>query len=96
MYHALHQSGLSSQYIIQDVAIPYEKADEFMSYLHADFNNYPVWLCPLKQNGEGTGLINKKKKAKLPEMMLNFGVVWNPMLCAHNYRRIWFISGHSP
>jgi FAD/FMN-containing dehydrogenase len=81
MYHALHQSGLSSQYIIQDVAIPYSRADEFMSYLHVNFKNYPIWLCPLKQSGKGIASTHslqvEKTKLKLPEMMLNFGV-WGP------------------
>ena len=81
MYHALHQSGLAAQYIIQDVAIPYPKAEEFMRYLDSSFQSYPVWLCPLKQSEKGTAsthsLQANKTKQKLPEMMLNFGV-WGP------------------
>ena len=81
MYHALHQSGLAARYIIQDVAIPYPKAEEFMSYLDSSFRNYPVWLCPLMQSGKGIASTHSlqadKTKQKLPEMMLNFGV-WGP------------------
>lgn len=81
MYHALHQSGLASKYIIQDVAIPYPKAEEFMSYLETNFASYPIWLCPLKQSGKGIASTHslqlEKTKLKLPEMMLNFGV-WGP------------------
>ena len=83
MYHALHQSGLSSQYIIQDVAIPYPKAVEFMDYLDTSFKHYPIWLCPLKQSGQNTSsthglkLQASKTNIKTPEMMLNFGV-WGP------------------
>jgi delta24-sterol reductase len=83
MYHALHQSGLSSQYIIQDVAIPYPKAVEFMHYLDTSFKHYPIWLCPLKQSGQNTSsthglkLQASKTNIKTPEMMLNFGV-WGP------------------
>jgi delta24-sterol reductase len=81
MYHALHQSGLSSSHIIQDVAIPYPRAEEFMSYLDPHFNHYPIWLCPLKQSGRGIASTHslqvEKTKLHLPEMMLNFGV-WGP------------------
>lgn len=78
MYHALHQSGLAARYIIQDVAIPYPKAEEFMSYLDSSFRNYPIWLCPLKQSGKEIASTHSlqadKRKQKLPEFMLNFGV----------------------
>ncbi|KAF2753866.1 FAD binding domain-containing protein [Pseudovirgaria hyperparasitica] len=53
MYHALHASGLSNKYIIQDIMIPYSAANEFFSYLGTNFEHYPVWLCPLgHRNGE--------------------------------------------
>ncbi|KAN0106241.1 FAD-binding domain containing protein [Hyaloscypha variabilis] len=80
MYHALHQSGLSSQYIIQDVAIPYTQASTFMTYLETNFKQYPIWLCPLKQSGKTASthsLQVEKTNRKMPEMMLNFGV-WGP------------------
>lgn len=80
MYHALHESGLSSQYIIQDVAIPYAQASTFMTYLENNFKHYPIWLCPLKQSGETASthsLQVEKTNRKMPEMMLNFGV-WGP------------------
>jgi len=81
MYHALHKSGLSSQHIIQDVAIPFTKASEFMSYLDTTFKHYPIWLCPLKQSGKAIASTHslqvEKTKRKMPEMMLNFGV-WGP------------------
>jgi delta24-sterol reductase len=78
LYHALHQSGLSAQYIVQDVAIPSPKATEFMRYLDTSFRSYPIWLCPLKQSGKSTASTHRlhveKMKLKTPEMMLNFGV----------------------
>jgi Delta24-sterol reductase len=49
MYHALHQSGLSKRYIIQDVGIPYPKVSEFIDYLDGALGIYPLWLCPLRQ-----------------------------------------------
>jgi FAD/FMN-containing dehydrogenase len=81
MYHALHQSGLSDLYIVQDVAISYPKAEEFMEYLNTSFRNYPIWLCPLKQSGREIAsthsLQTDKTNQKLPDMVLNFGV-WGP------------------
>lgn len=81
MYHALHKSGLGKEYVIQDVAIPYPKALDFVEYLDKDFKNYPIWLCPLKQTGQSVesprGLLAEKSGAQLPDMMLNFGV-WGP------------------
>jgi len=81
MYHALHQSGHSKQYIIQDVAIPYESADEFVTWLHEHFGLYPLWLCPLRQRGKSAdspyGLHAENVGANQPEYMMNFGV-WGP------------------
>ncbi|CAG8972100.1 hypothetical protein HYALB_00011232 [Hymenoscyphus albidus] len=81
LYHALHQSGLASSHVVQDVAIPYPRADEFMSYLDANFKQYPIWLCPLKQSGKEIASTHSlqagKTNQKMPEMMLNFGV-WGP------------------
>lgn len=81
MYHALHKSGLAQKYIIQDVAIPYPRASDFVEYLDKDFKNYPIWLCPLKQTGQSSesprGLLAEKGSTELPDMLLNFGV-WGP------------------
>jgi Delta24-sterol reductase len=81
MYHALHQSGLHNMYVIQDVAVPYTTASEFVDFLHEDFAQYPLWLCPLKQTGQSTdsphGLMAEKPAPHAPEMLLNFGV-WGP------------------
>jgi Delta24-sterol reductase len=88
MYHALHRSGLSNQYIVQDIAIPYEHASEFLAYLDTNFRNYPIWLCPLKTRN---GLETSQSGLLLPaevnygqidmtassNMMMNFGV-WGP------------------
>jgi len=81
MYHALHKSGQSNVYIIQDVAVPYKAASEFINYLEGDFKHYPLWLCPLKQTGKEEngphGLLAEKPAPHAPEMLLNFGV-WGP------------------
>jgi len=79
MYHALHESGFSNKYILQDVAIPYPKVAEFMEFLDTDFRQYPIWVCPLKQSGKipTHALQTAKLTQERPERMLNFGV-WGP------------------
>ncbi|TKA74098.1 hypothetical protein B0A49_02880 [Cryomyces minteri] len=81
MYHALHESGQSNIYIIQDVAVPYSAAEEFVEYLEADFTHYPLWVCPLKQAGQANisteGVVAERPAPHAPEMLMNFGV-WGP------------------
>ncbi|KAI9667157.1 MAG: hypothetical protein M1831_001334 [Alyxoria varia] len=48
MYEALHHSGLSQRYIIQDLAIPVDYAETFMEFVDNKFGIYPLWLCPLR------------------------------------------------
>ena len=50
LYHAMHASGFSNRYIIQDLALPASNAHEFMEYIDQDFGIYPLWLCPFRQN----------------------------------------------
>ncbi|EME42289.1 hypothetical protein DOTSEDRAFT_64134 [Dothistroma septosporum NZE10] len=101
MYSALHHSGLSSEYIIQDVAVPYHNAAAFVSHLDKTFQQYPLWLCPLRLRGKSPtsayGLLAEPPVAQAdasggapvsqPEMMLNFGV-WGP-LDKHNDFVTW-------
>jgi Delta24-sterol reductase len=82
MYNALHQSGHSKRYILQDVAVPYPAADELFNFIDTNFRFYPLWLCPLRQTGQSQhsayGLLAEKKRAlDAPQMLLNFGV-WGP------------------
>jgi Delta24-sterol reductase len=49
MYTALHASGFSTQYVVQDLALPYSTAEEFIKYTDTTFGIYPLWLCPLRQ-----------------------------------------------
>jgi Delta24-sterol reductase len=50
MYTALHASGQSKRYVVQDLALPYSTAEEFVDYTDKTFGIYPLWLCPLKQS----------------------------------------------
>lgn len=54
MYKALHASGYSSQFVVQDLALPFSTAAEFMQYTDEAFKIYPLWLCPLRQSPSPT------------------------------------------
>ena len=49
LYSALHASGQSKHYIVQDLALPYDNVPDFVHYLSEAFDIWPLWLCPLKQ-----------------------------------------------
>lgn len=51
MYHALHASGYTDRYIIQDIAFPAGNAESFVNYVEESFGIYPLWLCPLRKDG---------------------------------------------
>ena len=60
MYHALHRSGLTSTFIIQDMAVPAKNMSEFSNWLDNDTQDggkcsdiYPRWLCPLREGEYG-------------------------------------------
>jgi delta24-sterol reductase len=48
-YRVLHVVG-GTPHIIQDLAIPAQKADAFLAHLHDEFKIYPLWLCPIKHD----------------------------------------------
>lgn len=49
MYRALHASGESARFVVQDLALPYDTAETFVDYTVDKFDIWPLWLCPLKQ-----------------------------------------------
>ncbi|KAM5350510.1 hypothetical protein ACJ41O_007015 [Fusarium nematophilum] len=49
LYRALHGSGESARFIVQDLGLPYRTAAAFVDYTADKFNIWPLWLCPLKQ-----------------------------------------------
>ncbi|KAJ3557575.1 hypothetical protein NPX13_g9898 [Xylaria arbuscula] len=82
MYHALHKSGLSDTYIIQDVGVPFDAVEAFYQWLHETLHIYPLWLCPIRvlryTPDAAHGLhADFADATKTPEVMLNFGV-WGP------------------
>ncbi|CAJ2506770.1 Uu.00g079560.m01.CDS01 [Anthostomella pinea] len=81
MYHALHKSGLSDTYIIQDVGVPYESVEVFHQWLDEELKIYPMWLCPIRVRRDAPnsnhGLHAAFADPSRPEFVLNFGV-WGP------------------
>lgn len=49
LYTSLHASGQSQAYVVQDLALPFETAENFINYTSEKFKIWPLWLCPLKQ-----------------------------------------------
>lgn len=54
MYHALHASGYTDKYIIQDIAFPAPNTASFIEYIDKAFGIYPLWLCPLRSDGRSS------------------------------------------
>lgn len=48
MYAALNASGFTQQYIIQDLALPFDSAEDFINWVDKETKTYPLWLCPLR------------------------------------------------
>jgi delta24-sterol reductase len=87
MYQALHESGMSNSYVIQDLALPLDGAKDFLNWIDTDLEIYPLWLCPLIQRP--TGVMSPRVpvpaqaeqdsdssalEIQKPEVMLNIGV----------------------
>ncbi|KAJ2958041.1 hypothetical protein NQ176_g11204 [Zarea fungicola] len=54
MYRALHASGESARFVVQDLALPYTTAEKFVDYTADKFGIWPLWLCPLKPTQQPT------------------------------------------
>lgn len=81
MYHALHQSGLSDFYVVQDVGIPYAQATQFTRWLDQNLPLYPLWLCPLRvrrASPDARHGLHAEFGDPGAENLLNFGV-WGPV-----------------
>jgi len=84
MYRALHGSGESARFVVQDVAMPFATAEKLVDYTADKLDIWPLWLCPLKRRAPPTfhpftttpGLNPGEKE---DNMMLNVGVWgWGP------------------
>jgi hypothetical protein len=47
MYEALQASGVSQEFIIQDLALPAKNTVPFLEFVDKQLGIYPLWLCPL-------------------------------------------------
>ncbi|KAI1177974.1 hypothetical protein F4777DRAFT_539948 [Nemania sp. FL0916] len=48
LYRALHASGESARFFVQDLGLPYASAEAFVKYTADNLGIWPLWLCPLK------------------------------------------------
>lgn len=79
MYRALHASGESARFVVQDLALPYHNAEEFINYTIGKFDIWPLWLCPLKETCQPTFHPQTTEADKPSEPMLNVGLWgWGP------------------
>jgi hypothetical protein len=88
LYHALHASRISEQFVVQDLALPYDTAEEFTNWVDSEYGIWPLWLCPLKEARMPTfhPVTNHMRSRKgddeedgMPRPMLNIGVWgWGP------------------
>lgn len=54
LYNALHASGQFERMIVQDLALPFDTAAEFVARMNGLLDIGPLWLCPLKQSPRPT------------------------------------------
>ncbi|KAK7545969.1 hypothetical protein IWX46DRAFT_657886 [Phyllosticta citricarpa] len=47
MYKAMHLSNRAQQFIVQDLALPRESAEEFLTWSYDALALFPLWLCPV-------------------------------------------------
>ena len=75
MYHALHESGLAQKYIVQDIGMPYENVEEFITYIDETVGLYPLWLCPVRHDQDATALpLTFPRLCDNAPMVLNIGI----------------------
>ncbi|CAJ2505300.1 Uu.00g126940.m01.CDS01 [Anthostomella pinea] len=80
LYRALHGSGESARFFVQDLGIPYDTAEAFVDYTTDTLDIWPLWLCPLKTPaGPSFHPHLRAQKGAPAGEMLNIGVWgWGP------------------
>ncbi|KAK2068632.1 hypothetical protein P8C59_003264 [Phyllachora maydis] len=89
LYRALHASGESARFVVQDIAMPFETTEEFVDYVADEHGIWPLWLCPLKRREPPTfhpfttrppqAAAGSEEVDAAEDMMLNVGVWgWGP------------------
>ncbi|KAK0713624.1 hypothetical protein B0T26DRAFT_742216 [Lasiosphaeria miniovina] len=71
LFRALQGGGPSMSFrgVVQDVALPYAAAADFVDYAAAELAVWPLWLCPLRAAAQPTF-----HPSCCPQPMLNIGV----------------------
>lgn len=78
LYKAQDATPLSaSQYIAQDLGLPFSRAEEFIDYTVHTFGIWPLWLCPLKPTPHPTINPFPASGPGASEPLLNIGL-WGP------------------
>lgn len=54
LYRALHGSGESARFVVQDVAMPFATAEALVDWTAAELGIWPLWLCPLRRRAPPT------------------------------------------
>ncbi|KAF4499130.1 hypothetical protein FAGAP_4723 [Fusarium agapanthi] len=85
LYHALHASRISDQFVVQDLALPFDTTEAFVDWVDAELGIWPLWLCPLKGCQTPTfhpitkGSSDTRAGNNISQPMLNIGVWgWGP------------------
>ncbi|KAL1875848.1 hypothetical protein Daus18300_003039 [Diaporthe australafricana] len=91
LYRALHGSGESARFIVQDVAMPFATTPDLVDYTAGELGIWPLWLCPLRRRAPPTFhpftttppgakiAQGQGQEEKEDDMMLNVGVWgWGP------------------
>ena len=76
MYHALHESNLANQAIVQDIGIPSSRTENFIEYLDQELGYYPLWLCPLKK-GNPTMPLRPRTGSSIGDKILSSDLLIN-------------------
>jgi delta24-sterol reductase len=71
-YRVVHVVG-GTAHIIQDLAIPEQKANGFLQHLHDDLKIYPLWLCPTKHDSRHM-MHTAKTSVEHTRYLVNIGV----------------------
>lgn len=87
LYRALHGSGESARFVVQDIAVPFATAERLVDYTADELGIWPLWLCPLRRRAPPTfhphtttpGADARRGGEEEDDMMLNVGVWgWGP------------------
>jgi delta24-sterol reductase len=78
LFQSMHISNRSQKFIIQDLGLPVNRAEEFLEFVDEELGIYTLWLCPLRI-GRDVNFQRVGKGGSGEEMQLAINVgVWGP------------------